>query len=279
VNPVAPGRPRAPRPKGWLPDKAENLDHRGLRYAQTIRANTFLGKQLDTPDHMPFRGGRLYQIGGTCAAYSLKRAVYMSHRMLTGDPDPAMLSAAYAYKMAQYEENRLRKDPNFILREDGCFAALLMRAAQRIGFIREDHHPDVEANSITRPPPAKLDRLAYDQRSLDWTFISETGFDRVKAVASAMRSGWTILAPRYVDVAYENYHGQGVIDDVDENAITGGHMQVVLTVATDGTKIREDNWWDDWGDAQGTGWVSAKLFGSSIYKGIYAVRYAPGFSG
>lgn len=267
------------RPMGYRKDAPQNLDRRGLRYATGIVPNTFSGRKLDLPDHMPFRGRRIYQVGQSCVAFSLKRDIYMSMRMLTGDDKAPMISALWNYAMAIFKENEILKDPSFKLQDFGCYPSLAMRAAHDEGYMRESHYADVDGNAVPRNPPPRLDHYAFDQRSLDWTYIENThDFAFIKSMADAMRNGWSLMVPRDVDTNYLWHTGSGVIDRIDPNHIEGGHMQVPLTIALDGTKIREDNWWGDWGDEQGTGWVSTDLYQSKFFGGAYCVRYAPGFS-
>jgi len=258
------------RKLGWRVDYPDGRDWplaRGLAGASPAT-------QLQQPNHLPWRGKQITQLGQSCVGCAIARAWQIS-LALQGQVDVPDPSPAWAYSIALAQESARHSKAPTEYTDRGCYPRLAMDAVRAMGMCRsvdaEWLDLVVESTNTVLAPWPKQQRAAFDQRGFEYSRIDTTEGVRVADVATALRNRLPVIFGIYVDDAFCNHVGTATIERINSSQILGGHMMSVLGVEADG-RVLVDNWWGaGWGD-RGLAWVSPNLFGSSMVSDIYTVK-------
>ena len=273
------------RPCGWRQDAYDPRDWHAndpvganeTRLVGAPRVSSPAGHSLLTgaPDLLHVRGPRIMQIGESCVGFTLKRALYMSHR-LQGVESPVFASGLGNYTIARRQEHKLVR-PLPALIDRGCRPRDCMKGVRSFGFIPESVWRDVPAHVNDGKFTPKVTTSAYSQAGdlLQFMYVTDIGSNRVAAVRQGLIKGWIPMFAIVVDQAYMDHVGSDAIDRIDPTQVLGGHYQAVLKVETDDTLLT-DNWWDDtWGFNDGMGRIHPNLFGSPYISDVILLKSVP----
>ncbi len=246
-----------------------------------------------TPASMTrFKRGYLYQNGfGACVGFSLARALHMAllaadeaadREMASAMPSPGFLY--YNGRRQETVEARAFGEPDKPVTDAGSFPRLVMRAAQTVGFCREQDYPFADFAADTngypldnRKPPPRAYHSAFDQRNFVFRRITAVGAEaRAREVSRALAARMPVIFGMTVDEAFMSNTGPDLIGAVDLARRVGGHMLCVNDANDDGPGI--DNWWGlDWRDG-GEARLTWDLFAQDHVRDLYAIEVVPTFS-
>lgn len=258
------------RALGWRADTYDSRDRLG---SKGIFAKHKLPLANDKASLLHVRGPRIYQVGQSCVGFSIKRCMFMSHR-LQGVTEPQMISGLWPYTVARRQENKFVR-PLPPLQDVGCYPTLAMQGLHAMGFVSSRDFPETQANVNQQPKPVHT-RRAYDQKGdqLVWYKIGGVGTERVENVRECLRNGWPVMFGMLVDGRYLDHRGSEPVTEIKPEDIRGGHMQAVMEVRADGN-VQIDNWWPDWGFEDGFGLIGGALFGSPWISDVITFRSTP----
>lgn len=274
------------RGKGWLEDRPGAANPiKAILGAYGARRASAAG-QASPRSLANYRGPRLYQgRAQACVGFSMARAIRVS-LAAQGYPLPPVPSPWFLYYNARTIEYA-GQDPALVppVQDGGCFPRLAVEATKRQGFCDWSFAP-YNAGMVNQRPPTCSYKNAFDQTGLQWYCLDEhEGTSRSEAVAECYRQEipLPVVFGMSVDKPFEEWRGPDPIDHIDTvpaalgGTCTGRHMMMVLEVLANGDLL-VDNWWEDWGVEDGLGIISARLFGSSVIKNVYAFLPVPTYS-
>lgn len=265
------------RPLGWIPDPYDHRDWTAkdhLYGAPHVTSPAGVSLLTGSPSLKHVRGPRIEQVGSSCVGFSLKRAVYMSHR-LQGVEKPAFASGLGNYTIARRRAVKNRR-PLPPLQDVGSSPLHCMNGLQGIGIVPESAWSDT-VDHLNLPLTPHAIQAAFDQSgtALQWMRVTGAGSERLGAVDEGLRKGWVPMYAIHVDQPYCDHMGSGVIRSIDPKGVVGGHYQVVLEIEGDGT-VLVDNWWGSfWGFDDGMGRLHPDLFGSGYVSDVILVKSVP----
>jgi hypothetical protein len=258
--------------RDWL--TGDKMDGGETRLGAAPRVGDLLtGK----PSLLHLRGPRIEQHGQSCVGFTLKRALYISHR-LQGIQNPVMASGLANYTIARRQEHRLVR-PLPALIDRGCRPRDAMNGVQAVGFVPETVWTDTPDHVQAQLTP-KVTSAAYDQKGerLQWMRADASGWARVDAVREGTLKGWVAMFAILVDQPYADHVGSDAISSINPKNILGGHYQGVLAVEDDGT-VLADNWWGpNWGFNDGMCRIHPALFGSGYVSDVILLKSAPAWA-
>ena len=260
------------RARGWLPDPEGVISTSAVGDPAPV---------LPSSDQSAFRGPRLSQGQlSSCVAHAIARAIRICNAIASRTaptapiPDASRRFIYWAGRRAPY----VGLDPTTLppLEDNGCVPSLAIHAVAALGYPLESECPYDLATApawVNQAPPVSAFRHAYDQRGL--VFAKVYG-DRVDTVKAAMAAGWACIFGIHIDKPFETLAPGGVIESIS-SAIIGGHMLSVLNPDAGGT-VKVDNWWEGWGDVDGTGRITHDIFNSENVADVTLIKSVPIYS-
>lgn len=248
-------------------------DARDFKYEDIVPG--VYGSFRRTPDLRDLRRGMLEQGNPqACVAFSIARAIHITQvrdSLGAHTPEPEIPSPSFIYYNARAQE-LIGKPPSMSpLPDRGCYPRLALKGVQTLGYVPWGDCPYQERTVNTRPR-MKLYTEAFDQKGLRYYRISASGQERVDQVEHALSLGYPVIFGMMIDLAYTKL-GRAPADSVDMKKLLGGHMQCAMAIDSSGVVV--ENWWGkDWGLGDGTGRLTARLFGSDVVNDVYVVQAA-----
>lgn len=292
------------RALGWRKDPGDAVYASHGHLVRALRARGDALPPLPTADLRSFRGEPIYQGGvGACFAFDLTRRFQVWNKA-RGLPDD-LVSPRTIYWAGRAQEFA-GQDPELVVQQmddSGTYPSLGYTAVERLGFVPwsrcpypmgEDAWDPVWIDQVVHqsPPPA-IWADAFSQRGLETARVFEAGTERVRSVALLLTERLVPGFGMQVDLPFLRNRGER-ITSVTPTLLQGGHaMSVLAVVNRDGSPVQAerigsaptdevlswdvvvDNWWDDWGAPDGTGRISAGVFGSDWISDVTTVNFVP----
>ena len=258
---------------GYLVDAPDARDFR----FEEVAAGTY-GAARRTPDLRDLRRGILEQgDANSCVAFSLARAIHMSlvrDSLGSSAPEPEIPAPGFIYFNSRAQELIGRPPSMSPLPDRGSFPRLALKAVQTLGYVPWGSCP-YDDKKLSVRPRMRLYTEAFDQKGLRYYRISGSGQDRLDQVERALVLGYPVVFGMSIDIPFTKL-GRAPADSLDSKKLLGGHMMCALAVDSSGVVV--ESWWGkDWGLGDGTGRITARLFGSDAVSDVYAIQAAPPF--
>lgn len=229
---------------GYLPSTQDEINER-------ISSHYLFGASGKLPDsNMEFvtliRNGyaKIADQGWTssCVGQAVARCLQLRYFKLFGKVYDFSALAAYtlARQFAKSEKSELLED-------HGCRPDLVVKGISEFGALLESDWPfDVE--HINDELPFDLLAKGTACKIKNTYSISSYGSSRIVEVKHALSKGYPVFIAQQVTQSYEDFKGDGFINDDNLNEpILGGHATVIA--GYEGNRLYEVNsWGESWGD-------------------------------